>query len=133
MAKKVLMVAAISGLLAVMLGAFGAHGLKTRLAEDMLAVYQTGVQYHFYHSLALLMTALVMMQAPKLAAFRWAALLFMAGTVIFSGSLYLLAVSGTRWLGAITPIGGLLLIAAWAALAVGSYRWQNMNDVEHHE
>lgn len=133
MAKKVLMAAAVSGLLAVVLGAFGAHGLKAHLAEDLLAVYQTGVQYHFYHTFALLMTAWVMMKAPTLKAFRWSAVLFGAGTVIFSGSLYVLAITGIRWLGAITPIGGLMLIAAWAALAVGSYQWQNMNELEHHE
>lgn len=133
MAKKVLMIAAINGLLAVALGAFGAHGLKARLAEDMLAVYQTGVQYHFYHGFALLITGLVMIQAPKVTAFRWAGVLFIIGTLIFSGSLYLLAISGTRWLGAITPIGGLLLIAGWAALAVGSYQWQKINELGHHE
>lgn len=133
MAKKVLMTAAISGLLVVALGAFGAHGLKARLAADMLAIYQTGVQYHFYHSLALLVTALVMMQAPKVVAFRWAAVLFIAGTVIFSGSLYLLAISGIRWLGAITPIGGLLLMAGWAALSVGSFQWQKMNQLGQHD
>ena len=132
MAKKVLMTAAISGLLAVVLGAFGAHGLKTQLAEGMLAVYHTGVQYHFYHTFALLITALVMIQAPKVTAFRWAGLLFIVGTLIFSGSLYLLAISGIRWLGAITPIGGLLLITGWAALAVGSYQWQNINELRHH-
>ena len=133
-AKKILMIAAISGLLAVALGAFGAHGLKTHLAADMLAIYQTSVQYHFYHSFALLITSLVMVLAPnKLSAFRYSALFFIVGTLVFSGSLYLLAISGARWLGAITPIGGLLLIAGWIALAVGSYQWQNIDQVEHHE
>ena len=116
---NVLLVSAISGLLAVALGAFGAHGLKARLSSDMLAVYETAVQYHFWHTLALLGVAVLLQQGFQV---KLSANLFFAGTVIFSGSLYILAVSGVKWLGAITPIGGVLLIAGWASLAVAAYR-----------
>jgi len=106
----------LSGFLAVTLGAFGAHGLKTRIGPDMLAVFETGVRYQMFHALALL--------AVAWAATRWpgnlvigAGWLFVAGTVIFSGSLYLLSLTGMRWLGAITPIGGLAFMAGWLCLA----------------
>ena len=105
----------------VVLGAFGAHGLRDRLAADMLAVFETGVRYHLVHGLALL--------AVGWAASRWpngwvgaAGWLFVVGIAIFSGSLYLLAVTGARWLGAITPIGGVCLIGGWVVLAVGALR-----------
>ena len=112
--------AALCGL-GVVLGAFGAHGLRARVTPDMLAVFETGVRYHLIHALGLL--------AVAWAASRWpsawvgvAGWLFVAGIVIFSGSLYLLVMTGTRWLGAITPIGGLCLITGWAVLAVGALR-----------
>ena len=123
MAKTYLLIAALSGLLAVVLGAFGAHGLKQRLGVDLLAVYQTGVQYHFYHTLALLVVALLLAQAPHIGALRWSALLFCVGIVIFSGSLYVLSITGIRWLGAITPIGGVAFIAGWVLLAVAAWQW----------
>lgn len=122
MAKTFLLITAVSGLLAVALGAFGAHGLKARLGEDLLAVYQTGVQYHFYHTFALALVGLVMLQVPASAWLQWSGWLFIIGIVIFSGSLYVLAISGIRWLGAITPIGGLAFMAGWLALAVGVYQ-----------
>lgn len=109
--------AAVSGFLAVGLGAFGAHGLKNRLTEDMLAVYQTGVHYHFYHTLALLGVGLLLRQVGNhalLAASGWA---FIVGMLLFSGSLYVLSITGVRWLGAITPLGGLAFLVAWALLA----------------
>jgi len=107
----------ISGALAVMIGAFGAHGLKDKLTEEMLAIYKTGVEYHFYHTLALLVVGLVAMhvKSPLLTASGWA---MAAGIVIFSGSLYALSISGVRVLGAITPIGGLCFIAGWVLLAI---------------
>ena len=122
MAKIYLLLAALNGALAVVLGAFGAHGLKQRLSTDMLAVYQTGVQYHFYHTLALLAVALLMLQWPSNNTLRWSALLFCIGIVIFSGSLYLLSISGLRWFGAITPIGGVAFIAGWLALALAVWK-----------
>jgi uncharacterized membrane protein YgdD (TMEM256/DUF423 family) len=124
MAKIYLLIAAINGFLAVMLGAFGAHGLKQKLSADMLAVYQTGVQYHFYHTLALFGVALLMMQLPQSLTLRWSALLFSIGIIIFSGSLYVLAISGIRWLGAITPIGGVVFLAGWVLLAIAMWNWK---------
>jgi len=106
----------VAALLAVALGAFGAHALRDRLPPDLLAVFETGVRYHFYHALGLLAAAYASARWPEGAA-GIAGWLFLAGIVLFSGSLYLLAVTGTRWLGAITPLGGLAFIAGWAALA----------------
>ncbi|HQQ73554.1 MAG TPA: DUF423 domain-containing protein [Pseudomonadales bacterium] len=108
--------ASISGFLAVVLGAFGAHGLKNRLTPDLMDIWHTAVQYHFWHTLALLGIGILLNQGlpPKwLTLSGW---LFTAGIVIFSGSLYILCLSGIRWLGAITPIGGTLWLAAWACL-----------------
>lgn len=118
MAKIYLLIAAMNGFIAVALGAFGAHGLKQRLSADLLAVYQTGVQYHFYHTLALLAVGLLMLQWPLNNSLRWSALLFCIGIVIFSGSLYVLSISGVRWLGAITPIGGVAFLAGWIMLGL---------------
>ncbi len=117
-----LFIAALSGFLAVALGAFGAHGLKARLSEDMMAVYQTAVQYHFYHTLALLAVAVLLAGGLQSAALRAGGWLFAAGIVVFSGSLYALALSGMRVLGAVTPLGGLLFLAGWVALAAAAYR-----------
>lgn len=116
--KIFLLLGSVSALLAVMLGAFGAHALKSKLNADMLAVFQTGVQYHFYHALGLLAVGLIAAQIPESAALKWSGWLMFAGIVIFSGSLYVLSTSGIRWLGAITPIGGVAFIAAWALLAI---------------
>lgn len=102
---------------AVMLGAFGAHALRGRLAPEMLAVYQTAVQYHFWHALALLAVGLLMFQLPGSAPLRYAGVLMAVGIVLFSGSLYVLALTGVRALGMITPIGGATWIVAWALLA----------------
>ena len=122
MPKSFLLIAAISGFLVVALGAFGAHGLKEKISADLLAVYQTGVLYQMFHTLALLAVALLMAHLPQLGALRWSGWLFVAGIVIFSGSLYLLALTGVRVLGAITPIGGLLMIVAFLLLAVAVLR-----------
>lgn len=106
----------VSAFLAVALGAFGAHGLKDGLTPDMLAVFETGVRYQMYHALALLAVgwACTRWPGPLATASGW---LFVAGTVIFSGSLYVLALSGVRWLGAITPLGGASFLAGWVCLA----------------
>lgn len=109
--------AAINGFIAVGLGAFAAHGLKSRLPEDLLAIFQTGVQYQMYHALALFGVGLLAMQLSDSTLLRASGWLFVAGIVIFSGSLYVLALTGTRWLGAITPIGGVAFLVGWALLA----------------
>jgi uncharacterized membrane protein YgdD (TMEM256/DUF423 family) len=100
----------------VALGAFAAHGLRDRLEPELLAVFETGVRYQMYHALALLVLALAMARWPDRRQLP-AAVLLIAGTVVFSGSLQLLAVTGTRWLGAMTPVGGVCLIAGWAFAA----------------
>jgi uncharacterized membrane protein YgdD (TMEM256/DUF423 family) len=119
MASRWLVTGATLGGLAVVLGAFGAHGLETRVDAEMLAVFETGVRYHMYHALALLVVGLMAVRRDS-AWIRAAGWFFLAGVVVFSGSLYLLTMTGVRWLGAITPIGGVALIVGWAALAVGA-------------
>ncbi len=114
-------VGAVAMFLAVALGAFSAHGLRQRLAPVMLAVFEVGVRYHAYHALALFAVAWVADRSPgSLAqASGWA---FVLGIVVFSGSLYLLSVTGVRWLGAITPIGGVAFLTGWALLFLASSR-----------
>ena len=116
MDRVFLALGAISAFVSVAAGAFGAHALKERLAPDLLAVFETGARYEMYHALGLV--------AAGWAASRWpggaaagAGWLFLAGTVLFSGSLYALALSGVRALGAVTPFGGLAFLAGWALLA----------------
>ena len=101
---------------AVAAGAFGAHGLRDRLAPDMLAVFETAVRYQMYHALGLLAVAWAATRWPEAGA-GLAGWLFVAGIALFSGSLYVLALSGVRWLGAITPFGGLCFLAGWGVLA----------------
>ncbi len=105
--------AALSGLCAVVLGAFGAHALKGRLSETLMHVYHTGVLYHFVHTLALVAVAIMLQTRPASAYLRASACCYIAGIVLFSGSLYALAISGIRALGMITPIGGVLFILGW--------------------
>lgn len=111
----------LSAFVAVGAGAFGAHALKSRLPPDMLAVFEVGARYQMYHALGLL--------AAGWAASRWPGApanagggLFLVGTVLFSGSLYLLALTGARWLGAVTPLGGLAFLAGWASLFWAAFR-----------
>lgn len=121
MERRLYIVGAIAGFTAVALGAFGAHALKTRVAADLLPVFETGVRYQMYHALALL--------AAAWGADRWrgrwfgvAGTLFVAGMLLFSGSLYVLSMSGMRWIGMITPVGGLALLAGWVCLGIGAWR-----------
>lgn len=118
MSQVFLLLAAGNGFLAVALGAFGAHGLRARLTADLMETFQTAVQYHFYHSLALLGVAVLTLHFPTAALPRASGYLFLAGIVLFSGSLYLLALTGVRWLGAVTPLGGVGFLAGWACLCV---------------
>lgn len=117
------MCGSLLGLLAVALGAFGAHGLKAHFKTypDLKPVYETAVQYHMYHALALLAVAWIAHKAPG----TWTHLsggFFIAGVFIFSGSLYTLSVTNIRWLGAITPIGGVALMAGWLFLAISAWK-----------
>jgi uncharacterized membrane protein YgdD (TMEM256/DUF423 family) len=109
-------------MLAVLLGAFGAHALRGKLAADLLATYQTAVQYHFWHALGLLAIGIIATYLPGSAALKWAGWTMLTGIALFSGSLYLLAITGVRWLGAVTPLGGAAFIASWALLAVAIAR-----------
>jgi uncharacterized membrane protein YgdD (TMEM256/DUF423 family) len=106
--------AAVNGALAVAAGAFAVHGLRAHLSPNLLEVWETGARYHMYHALAMGLAAI--------AGSRWSPALFLGGIVLFCGSLYVLALSGLGWLGAITPLGGVLLIAGWICLGVSSFR-----------
>lgn len=108
----------LSAFIAVAAGAFGAHALRTRLSPVLLAVYETAARYQMYHALALLAVAFAATRWPGVPV-RAAGWLFLGGTVLFSGSLYLLALTEARWLGAVAPVGGLLLLGGWLALAAG--------------
>ena len=116
-ARIALIIAAVALAIAVALGAFGAHLLKPRLSAEALAVYQTAVQYHFWHALGLLGVGVLMAPWGAGWGLQWTAWLLCAGIVLFSGSLYALALTGARWLGGVTPFGGAALIAAWILLA----------------
>ena len=120
--KIFLLLGSINAALAVGLGAFGAHALKGRLSESLLSTYQTGVQYHFYHALGLFVVALVASQLPDSALVKWSGWLMLAGIILFSASLYALSLTGIRWLGAITPLGGVAFISAWLLLALAVFR-----------
>jgi uncharacterized membrane protein YgdD (TMEM256/DUF423 family) len=115
------MLGALSAFVAVAAGAFGAHALRQRLPSDLLAVFETAARYQMYHALSLLFVAWAATQWPG-ATIRAAGWLFVGGTVLFSGSLYLLAITGVRWWGAVTPFGGLLFLAGWLVLAAGLWR-----------
>lgn len=132
-----IVIAALFGMLAVIFGAFGAHGLENRLDIAMLARFQTGVEYQFYHTFALLVVALLMTQTqaqtqtqsqaqkrakPCTAALTFAAWAFIVGIILFSGSLYSYALTGVRQFGMITPIGGLAFIVGWASLMRAGWR-----------
>jgi len=119
MTRFFLLAAAIGGFLAVCLGAFAAHSLKSHLDAYELAIWQTGVQYQMYHSLALLAVALVYLHKPS-KSLKLAGLAFILGALLFSGSLYALALGAPRWLGAVTPVGGLGFLLGWLALAVAA-------------
>jgi uncharacterized membrane protein YgdD (TMEM256/DUF423 family) len=117
-AKLFLILGAVNAALVVMFGAFGAHALKTRLPAEMLTVYQTGVYYHLFHALGLLIVGLLATQLPASGYLKWSGGLMLAGIVLFSGSLYLLSVAGWRTLGLVTPFGGVAFMAAWVVFSI---------------
>jgi uncharacterized membrane protein YgdD (TMEM256/DUF423 family) len=111
----------VSALLAVAAGAFGAHTLRARISADLLQTFETAARYQMYHALALYCVAWSATRWPGTPV-RAAGWLFVGGTVLFSGSLYLLSLTGIRWLAAITPLGGLLFLAGWLGLAAGIFK-----------
>lgn len=120
-ATSIIQTAAIFGAIAVGIGAFGAHGLKEILTEtDRTETFETAVKYHFYHSLALFLIGILAIIKPEWKKLSLAAILMILGIVIFSGSLYVLSLSGITWLGAITPFGGLAFIAGWILVFVAA-------------
>jgi uncharacterized membrane protein YgdD (TMEM256/DUF423 family) len=121
-AKLILGIAALLGAAAVALGAFGAHALRTRVSPEMLAAWQTASQYHFWHTLALLAVGLTVFHLPGSKWLAIAAVLFVFGILMFSGSLYLIALGWTRALGPATPVGGVALVLGWLALALAALR-----------
>ena len=121
MSKITLMFAAAFLALAVAFGAFGAHALKTHLSEEMLQTWKTGVDYHFYHALGLLFVGVLMAFFPS-APLKWSAIFLTVGILLFSGSLYTLALTGIKWLGAVTPLGGISFIIGWIMLFIAAWK-----------
>ncbi len=119
--RRFALLGSLSGAMAVLAGAFGAHALRPRLPADLFAAFETGTRYQMYHALALLVVAWATTQWPTKPV-RLSGWLFVVGSVLFSGSLYVLALTGRTGWGAITPLGGALLIAGWLALAIGIWR-----------
>ncbi len=117
-----LLAGSINMFLAVALGAFGAHAVKTSLPPDLMAVFQTGNQYHFYHALGLLAVGFGAGLFRCSRLIRLSGVFILTGLVLFSGSLYVLSLTGQRWIGMITPIGGTALLAGWLLMAVGVWK-----------
>ena len=122
MAKWLLMLASLSGFTVVALGAFAAHGLRGKLSENMLNVFQTGVSYQLWHTMALIGVALLLLRSPESTLLKVTGVLFAVGIVLFSGSLYMLTLSGLGKLGMITPLGGVTWLVAWFCLGLGIWR-----------
>ncbi|WP_444934491.1 DUF423 domain-containing protein [Microbulbifer sp. JTAC008] len=123
MAKLYLLLCAFFGASGVALGAFGAHGLRGKVAENLLEAYKTGVQYQMIHALALFGVVLLMQNWGNRLSLTLSGALFTFGIIFFSGSLYVLALGGPRWLGPITPLGGLMMIAGWVALFFAAFNF----------
>jgi len=121
-ARIIMTLGAMAAFLGVALGAFGAHALRARLSEQLRGTWETAVQYHLVHALGLLVVGLTLLHTGPTPLLRWSAGFMLAGMVLFSGSLYILCLSGVRWLGAITPLGGTALLIAWVLFAVAAWR-----------
>ena len=122
MMKFFIILGSLNAFLAVALGAFGAHGLKSKVTADLITVWQTGVQYHMFHALGLILLGILFYLFPQALLLRTSGWLLMGGIVLFSGSLYLLVLSGVRQLGMITPFGGVLFLLGWLLVAVAMWR-----------
>jgi uncharacterized membrane protein YgdD (TMEM256/DUF423 family) len=126
-----LFLGAISALIGVGMGAFGAHGLKATLSPEMLTVYQTGVTYQMWHALGLIGIALMRQHVPDSKLLSWAGWLMFIGIFLFSGSLYLLVLLDQKWLGSITPLGGISFISAWLLIAIFAAKKQHHSRYAH--
>jgi uncharacterized membrane protein YgdD (TMEM256/DUF423 family) len=122
MFKLFLIIGAVNAAIAVILGAFGAHGLEGKLSARMMEVYQTGVQYHFYHALGLIVIAFLADKLPNSASVPWAGWVMLIGIILFSGSLYVLSTTGMTKLGMITPLGGMAFIISWILIIVAAVK-----------
>jgi uncharacterized membrane protein YgdD (TMEM256/DUF423 family) len=122
MSKFFIFAGSISAFLAVGLGAFGAHILKSKLPQDMMEIYQTGVQYHIFHSLGLILIGIIAHWISQSPVVNWSGGFILAGIIVFSGSLYILSITGIRTFGAITPIGGVAFLLGWILLAYVSLK-----------
>ena len=122
MFRTFLILGSINAFLSVALGAFGAHGLKSRLSEEMMQIYQTAVQYHMFHSVGLLLVGIVAQWMTNSSLLNWAGWSMAVGILLFSGSLYLMSVTGMRWLGAVTPFGGVAFLAGWLLLVLAVFK-----------
>lgn len=120
--KIFVILGSINAFLGVTLGAFGAHGLKAKVSSEMLTVWQTGVQYHLVHALGLVLIGILCQVMPDVALVRAAGWLIVLGTILFSGSLYILVLTDIRALGMITPLGGVSFLVGWLLLAVAAWR-----------
>tara|TARA_B100001029_G_C14950773_1_gene388635 strand:- start:92 stop:475 length:384 start_codon:yes stop_codon:yes gene_type:complete len=118
MIHPLISIAAVNGLIAVLLGAFTTHTLKESITEELLRTFQTGVTYHMYHSLAMLAVSMLSLHFPHVRVLKFSAYSFLLGIILFSGSLYFLALTEVRGIGIITPIGGIFFILGWIALCI---------------
>lgn len=128
MAAKWMLWASVLAMLAVALGAFGAHALEDRITPERLGTYETAVQYQFYHAIALFLTGLTARGRKEQTSLVWAGRLFVTGVVLFSGSLYVLVATGIGWLGAITPLGGICFILGWILLGISVKKIGTLNE-----
>lgn len=122
MGKLFIFLGSINAFLAVASGAFGAHTLKSKLSKEMLAIFETGVHYHFFHALGLILIGIIAIKINASNLVNWSGYLLLTGIIVFSGSLYILSFTGVRAFGAITPIGGVAFLAGWILLAVAALK-----------
>jgi len=123
MSRIFLALGAVNAFLCIALGALGSHGLKSVLTANMLANFQIGVQYHFYHAIGLMLVGLTMERLPQVRALKFSGILMMAGIVLFSGTLYVVSLTGWRGMGMVAPLGGSSFMAGWLLLAYAV--WKN--------